>query len=345
MIETTRIDTYLRKKQENEDLPIVKGAMLVTFSNHCIGTTRMLTAEEKETLLNPNSGVDSHYLAGGATTKSYKVLFEESLLKPIKDLQSKTYREFQRYGIQPWTEEGESETSGPKSRKGSSRTYICPIGMYQGAGKEMLPFKDWKKKRTAQLQHLARDFADNVYPSAVKEAQMKLGPIFNNNQYMESSEVYEAIYMTASARPIPKGSDFRLSLDVMSREDQDELAKELNNQVLKQQQKFQRDIVYSLSNFVKKFRDTLREKTNEGEWKGFHSTLITNMLNYAEDLEHIDFTHDPILKQIREEILIDLGEFGTLSAEEIKADETLREEKELQADKTLERIMQYHGAL
>jgi hypothetical protein len=195
----------------------------------------------------------------------------------------------------------------------------------------MPPYAEFVEDRKMGLEALAHDFAYNIYPQAMITAKNDLGNLYDEYDYVDSDDVYDAISMTVRISPIAKGSDFRCSLDPSI---QKERAKEHEERLREVQKESVMKLIAGLSEKVQHVHDSINND------KILHDKTLEDLYKHAVNLPAIDFTSDSTLSDIADEVAMGLMNMGTLTKDSLK-DETVRERTKTQADDLARKLDAY----
>jgi len=262
----------------SDELEIITGAVIVQLNLTNFGLSRKID-DAAQALASHYNAQESFRNTGCQTTKSSKHIIPKNLYDPIASYQRETRKIHNEYtGGMRWTK----------------NTDIMSTNIFSGGAKHMKPYNTMIAERTATLDHMAHEFAHKTYPLAKTASQNDLGNLFNSNDYPSNEEVYQSISMTVTIDPIPKGTDFRCSLDPATQKDlvetYDERLKVIQKQsVLK--------LIDALSNKLTHITNSL--KTD----KVIHNSTLDELYKYADSLPAIDFTNDSTLKDLANRVV------------------------------------------
>jgi len=100
--------------------------------------------------------------------------------------------------------------------------------------------------------------------------------------------------MTVSVDPIPKGSDFRCSLDPATHK---ELAKSYDDRLKTVQKESVLKLIETLSGRLTHITNSLKSD------KVIHNSTLDDLYKYADSLPAIDFTEDTTLKALADRVV------------------------------------------
>ena len=256
---------------------IITGAVLVSLNLTSFGLSKKIDA---------GSAIAAHFKAKesftgshDSTTRSSKCIIAKGLYDHIAAHQRETRKQHNEYtGGMRWTK----------------NTDIMSTKIFSGGADHMQPYETWRKDREATLDHMAHEFANQTYPLAKTSAKNDLGSLYNPDDYPSSQEVYESIGMEVEINPIPKGSDFRCSLDPAT---QKELVKQYDKRLETIQKESVVKLISALSTKLSHITDSIKND------KVIHNSTLNDLYKYADSLPAIDFTNDETLKDLADRVV------------------------------------------
>ena len=274
---------------------IITGAVLVSLNLTNFGLSKKIDA---------GSAIASHFNAkesftgsDDSTTRSSKCIIAKNLYDHIASYQRETRKQHNEYtGGMRWTKNKD----------------IMSTKIFSGGADHMQPYETWRKDREATLDHMAHEFAYQTYPLAKTAAQNDLGSLYNPNDYPSSPEVYSSIGMEVEIDPIPKGSDFRCSLDPAEH-------KELVEQYDRRLENIQKESVVKLISALSSKLSHLTESIKND--KVIHNSTLDELYKYADSLPAIDFTNDETLKDLADRVVKEVSLDGLRNKDLLKDDD------------------------
>ena len=274
---------------------IITGAVLVSLNLTNFGLSKKIDA---------GSAIASHFNAkesftgsDDSTTRSSKCIIAKNLYDHIASYQRETRKQHNEYtGGMRWTKNKD----------------IMSTKIFSGGADHMQPYETWRKDREATLDHMAHEFAYQTYPLAKTAAQNDLGSLYNPNDYPSNQEVYESIGMEVEIDPIPKGSDFRCSLDPAEH-------KELVEQYDRRLENIQKESVVKLISALSSKLSHITESIKND--KVIHNSTLDELYKYADSLPAIDFTNDETLKDLADRVVKEVSLDGLRNKDLLKDDD------------------------
>ena len=261
----------------NDELEICTGAVIVKLDLTNFGLSRKI--DDAGVALANHYNAQESFNTGGNTTKSSKHIIPKNLYDPIASYQRETRKIHNEYtGGMRWTK----------------NTDIMSTNIFQGGANHMKPYNTMIAERKATLDHMAHEFAHKTYPLAKTASKNDLGNLFDPNDYPSEGEVYESISMTVTIDPIPKGSDFRCSLDPATQKD---LVKSYDERLKTIQKQSVLKLIEVLSSKLTHITNSLKTE------KVIHNSTLDDLYKYADSLPAIDFTNDSTLKELAERVV------------------------------------------
>ena len=256
---------------------IITGAVLVSLNLTNFGLSKKIDA---------GSAIASHFNAKesftgshDSTTRSSKCIIAKNLYDHIASFQRETRKQHNEYtGGMRWTKNKD----------------IMSTKIFSGGADHMEPYETWRKNREATLDNMAHEFAQQTYPLAKTAAQNDLGSLYNPDDYPSKQEVYESIGMEVEIDPIPKGSDFRCSLDPAT---QQELVQQYDLRLEAVQKESVVKLISALSTKLSHITDSIKND------KVIHNSTLNDLYKYADSLPAIDFTNDATLKDLADRVV------------------------------------------
>lgn len=177
------------------------------------------------------------------------------------------------------------------------------------------------------------------FPEHVKEAKIRLGTMFNKDDYPDAAEVAKRYYVDVEIKPIPEAGDFRTkladnTLKVLAKD----IEKRTNDRIkLAIQDVFQRvvDVTGKMAEKLNGYEEPTKGKEATGL---FRDSLIYNVNELAELLPSLNIVDDERLDALAKQLKTDLVAH---SPEVLRTDSKLRKQTAIKADKIFKKVSSY----
>jgi hypothetical protein len=197
-------------------------------------------------------------------------------------------------------------------------------------GTRLLPmanFFDYKAglaEREQQFHSSAEEFYAE-YPTLISAAALKLGDLFDRNDYPSVEQIRNRNRFVYTFMPVPTSGDFRVDApEAAQRELQEQYEKYYNNKL----QDASLDLWTRLHDCLKHMSDKLAG----AEKQIFRDSLVTNTTDLCGLLTRMNVTNDPKLEQARQEV--EKALVG-LTAKDLRKNPDLRSETKNRVDQIL----------
>jgi len=274
-------------------------AMLVKNSISCWTGKRVDKKISKET--------SERYGASDKAGKYTKYLVDVDSLKPVKKAASEIKTYYYKVTL-PWSDNGGGR--------------LLPAKMY-------LDFTAKMRELKTAFEKAVNDFISE-YENLVWKAKVDLKGMFNQNDYPSSEEIALKFGVKNHIRPIPAGSDFRVSLN----ENEIQAIRadiELRNKTALETAT--RDLWHRLYEVVEKIGSKMKE-----DGPRFRDSLVGNVVDLCRLLPKLNLTDDSNLTRMTHEIERSL----TLSTpKELRESPEARQDIAKEADGILKRMEGY----
>lgn len=240
-----------------------------------VGRKRDKTAAKKAE--SDHGSVDGTYTA-------YKKLFAgtEDKLKAVNSvLDAARTRHYQM--TLPWSTTGMDETG----RRDGPR--LLPNTLFMEYITEMGQAKQTMQQRFSELRQ--------AYPQLLLEAERNLGSAFVITDYPTPDELEQLFALDFEFSPIPEGVDFK----GLPAQQAQRLSDALEKSKRACMENAMRDVWSRMHDVVFKMAERLSDPK-----KLFHDTLVTNVQETADLLQHLNAVNDPHIEEIRQRIERDL---------------------------------------
>lgn len=173
-------------------------------------------------------------------------------------------------------------------------------------GARLLPtsmFLDYKKEVNARRDYFNNEVAKFIadYPRLLAEAPLRLGSLYNSDDFPSVEEVQAKFAFNLVFSPVPEAGDFRLDVGA--------------HEVAELKAQYDRAYDVRVGDAMKTAWDKLHamlsgmsaklteeEGGDETKRKLFRSTFLTNAQEMCQLLTHLNLTKDPALEQARREL-------------------------------------------
>jgi pimeloyl-ACP methyl ester carboxylesterase len=176
-------------------------------------------------------------------------------------------------------------------------------------------------------------FYQQFYDYLKANAQRFLGTLYNDADYPLATDIISKFKMDMAVFPVPS-NDFRVSIgsDELNRIQQD-----VERRVQEAQTTATRDVWQRLFDKVEKIAERLSDPTSK-----FRDSLIENAREMCELLPRLNFTDDPQLEAMRQEVETKLV---SMSAEVLRSDPLVRRNTAADAKAIMDKMSVFMGAV
>lgn len=149
------------------------------------------------------------------------------------------------------------------------------------------------------MEQVLNEF-EKAFPQLLVEAKRNLGKAFDITQYPTSSSIRDLFALEFEFNPIPAGADYKgLPAAQVSA-----LSRKLNKATQQCMENAMRDVWDRTYTIVQKMAERLGNQKNT-----FHDTLVSNVREIADLLQHLNATKDTRIDEIRHKIQVNLCRF------------------------------------
>lgn len=170
----------------------------------------------------------------------------------------------------------------------------------------------------------------SVYEQRVQEARVKLGSLFNQEEYPDVVAVAEKFSFQANYLPVPESGDFRVDVGAASNAALKESYEQYYQDALTQAMK---DLWRRLHETLTKMSDRLSESGEKS--KVFRDTLVSNVMEVAELLRTCNIANDPAMEEARQQLMRALT---GVTPEGLRKDSALRRKTKQDVDDILNKF-------
>lgn len=245
-----------------------------------------------------------HHKAAKDAGKFVKLLVPEAELQPLAKAQGEARRDFYRLTL-PWQDNG-------------IRILTTPA---------FLDFTSVMSGHRSTCERLARHFCEVVYPQLLPQMRLRMNGLYDERDYPAPHLIHEKFGFTLDITPIADAADFRVGL---SEEVEDNIRKNIVEQVNAKAAAAQRDLWQRLLDVVKHFAVTMAD--NE---KTFRNTTVSKLVDLATLAPKLSLTPDPVL----DAICADVRSLATtLDPDQLRESKSVRATAASKASATVKRI-------
>ena len=176
-----------------------------------------------------------------------------------------------------------------------------------------------------------RDNFEATYDDMVTASAFSLGKLFNRDDYPPLAEVMKKFDFRYTFSPVPTSGDFRVDIGQQAHR---ELCAMYEKHYEERTNGAMREVWGRLHTCLSHMSDRLGND-EDGNAKGFHSTLITNAIDLVGVLDKLNITRDPQLEVARKELERSIY---NLDAKTVKESDTVRESLKNKVDDILSRF-------
>ena len=193
--------------------------------------------------------------------------------------------------------------SACKQIEGEVRAYVRSQTASYDRGRDLLP-----NERLIDVKNTVRDYFVQLerhrelflqdYPAQVARAQLELGDMFDESDYPSVHTLRNKFRWSFIIEPVPESTDFRGTIEEGIRK---ELAEMYEASTQTRLQQAMQDVWERLLIPLKNMSARLTDKDN-GKPTGFQGTLVQNVLDIVEVMRTCNFTNDPAMERVRNEL-------------------------------------------
>lgn len=171
----------------------------------------------------------------------------------------------------------------------------------------------------------------------IKEGKMRLGNMFNVDDYPSTDELKYKFDFDVEIKPMPESNDFRAKL---SDETTKVILKDIERRCNERVERAVKDVFSRVIESVGILKSRLKEYTDvkDGKRNVIRDTVIYNVNDLADILPSLNITGDPRIDELAVQLKADLVEF---SPEILRVDPKARQDTISKADKLLKKVQAY----
>ena len=197
-----------------------------------------------------------------------------------------------------------------------------------------------QQMRTCRLavEGAAKKLADS-FPEHVKEAKIRLGTMFNSEDYPDAASVAKRYYVDVEIRPLPEAGDFRTKLADGTVK---AIAKDIERRSKERLETAMKDVFERVHTAVGRMAERLSNyEPKAGEDKAsntFRDSLVYNIVELADLLPSLNITDDERLADLAKRLKADLAQH---SPDVLRSDVNLRKQVASKAEKLAKKVGAY----
>ena len=201
---------------------------------------------------------------------------------------------------------------------------------WSDTGLRLLTTKNFFTYQT-QITALQAEFSTLVdkflaaYGWEVGQAQVRLGALFNANDYPSADKIRDKFRFAINYMPVPEAGDFRLDIN---NEAQQQIAQHYANYYQTQLNNAMRDIWERAKDALSKMSERLDYADNNVK-KIFRDSLVDNVLEVVSLMESCNITNDATMTKIQTHLK---NALSGVTPDELRKDEALRLATKLKVD-------------
>jgi hypothetical protein len=194
--------------------------------------------------------------------------------------------------------------------------------------------------RECRLKYEAsvKEFLSDIQP-AINEAKVRLGDMFNGDDYPSSDDLKGKFGFDVEIKPMPEGKDFRTKL---SDEAVKAIVKDIERRSDQRLEAAMKDVFSRVHEAVSKMSERLRDYQPGKDGKKasgiIRDTLVYNINELADLMPALNITADPRIDELAAQLKAELVEH---SPEILRADAKVRQVTISKADKILKKVKTY----
>lgn len=238
-----------------------------------------------------------------------KLLISGEALKPIANLVGKI-RAYHDNVTLPWMDDGKR---------------ILPAKLYLDYTQQMRAMRD-------EFNRLVSEFVQD-YPTMIKEARLRLGTMYDPNEYPSPDVIRGKFDMTIRFEPVPDAADFRVDI---SDDDVKAIRADITKNIASQQQVALQHCWTRLREVVSKIEERLSDPEAI-----FRDSLIDNARELVKVLPALNLLGDPELEAARADVEHRLC---MTSPQRLRTDKAVRAQTAQAARDILDRMQKYAAA-
>jgi hypothetical protein len=166
-------------------------------------------------------------------------------------------------------------------------------------GQRLLPsklFMDYRQDINTFKQEFERAKVDflALYPQLVQDARLRLGTMYEPNDYPPLSELQDAFAVELLITPVPDAGDFRVEID---QEAEAEIRQQITDAVNARQAKAVKDCFNRAREVLQRISEQCSKKDGR-----IHDSLMDNAKDLVSVLSGLNITDDPNIAQLERDL-------------------------------------------
>lgn len=176
-------------------------------------------------------------------------------------------------------------------------------------------------------------FITQDYPSAIEQAEFRMGALFNRSDYPTASELRRKFYVSLDIDAITTAGDFRVELD---QEHVDRIQAEMNRSAEQRANQAMQDVWKRLAETVGYFQERMANPKAV-----FRDSTVNNLAELVEMIPGLNVLDDPEIEQLR----LDVKKHLTgIDPKDIRKDDELRGELAGSAKEIMDKVQGFMTA-
>lgn len=170
-------------------------------------------------------------------------------------------------------------------------------------------------------------FLDETYPSAIEQAEFRMGDLFKREDYPRASDLRHRFYINLDFDAVTTANDFRVQIDQAS---VDRIKASMESAAEQRMQAAMADVWRRMGEAISYFHDRMAKPDAV-----FRDSTVNNVQDLIDQIPGLNVLDDPNVEAVRAMIAKNLG---GIDAKAIRKDPELREELAGEAKAILDRM-------
>lgn len=160
-----------------------------------------------------------------------------------------------------------------------------------------LELNDWLSTQKVEFFRLVDDFVSK-YNDLVSMQSMKLGLLFDPDEYPSAGTIRERFRFSVVCSPVPDSKDFRIEVEQSVK---DALMEKYEQAFQERSQQAMRDLWTRLHTQLAAMSERLADES-DGKSKIFRNSLVDNAVSLCNLLKDLNVENDPLLEEARQQL-------------------------------------------
>lgn len=199
--------------------------------------------------------------------------------------------------------------------------------------KQFLTFIPQHELLVSEFKLAVRKFLQEDYPSAIEQAQFRMGDLFKPDDYPSARELERRFYIDLDYDAVSTANDFRVQMD---QEHVDKVKAAMESAAERRLQAAMADIWTRIGEAVGRFHERMSDPKNV-----FRDTTVSNVQELIDLIPGLNVLDDPNIEAVRKMIAEKLG---GVEAKEIRKDEDYRQHLSTEAKEILDKAQSFAKA-